>query len=107
MPPGYSSREKRDYRFLAVFLAAFFAAFFAFLAMCYPPLQGGFEKSVVLRRDGAVRGNRPEGHQAAYFFFAVFLAAFLAAFFAFFAIDPPKGPDSAKWRPLTSLLPVA
>jgi hypothetical protein len=30
------------------------------------------------------------------------LAAFLAAFFAFFAIDPPKGPDSAKWRPLTS-----
>jgi hypothetical protein len=49
----------------------------------------------------------PRRPPTAYFFFAVFLAAFLAAFFAFFAIDPPKGPDSAKWRPLTSLLPVA
>ena len=61
----------------------------------------------MLRRDGAVRWNRPEGHQAAYFFFAVFLAAFLAAFFAFFAIVPPKGPDSAKWRPPTASLRVA
>jgi hypothetical protein len=101
-PLDLAVAKNATYRFLAVFLAAFFAAFFAFLAMCYPPLQGGFEKSVVLRRDGAARENRPEGHQAAYFFFAVFLAAFLAAFFAFFAIDPPKGPDSAKWRPRTS-----
>ena len=62
MPPGYSSREKRDYRFLAVFLAAFFAAFFAFLAMCYPPLQSGFVNLVVLTNDEAVRWNRPEGH---------------------------------------------
>ena len=39
----------------------------------------------------------------AYFFFA----AFLAAFFAFFAICPPKGPDSTKWLPLTAVLLVA
>ncbi len=55
MPPGYSSREKRDYRFLAVFLAAFFAAFFAFLAMCYPPLHSGFLNLVVLTNDGTLR----------------------------------------------------
>jgi len=33
--------------FLVLFLAAFFAAFFAFLAMWYPPLQGGFFEFVV------------------------------------------------------------
>jgi hypothetical protein len=42
-PLDIAVAKNATYRFLAVFLAAFFAAFFAFLAMCYPPLQGGFE----------------------------------------------------------------
>jgi hypothetical protein len=55
------------------------------------------------KKGGAVWKTAPVA--AGYFFF--FAAFFFAAFFAFFAIVPPKGPDSAGWRPLTSLLPVA
>jgi hypothetical protein len=58
------------------------------------------------RKDGAVCATAPKA-TTAYFFFAVFLAAFLAAFFAFFAIVPPKGPDSAEWQPPMVVLRVA